>query len=100
MTNWMVIVAIAVGTYAIRVSMFVGLAGRPVPAWLASRFDVVGPAAIGALLAAYVLGHRHTAPPVAVAGAVAFVAARRTGNLYAALVAGLPLVWTLQRLGM
>jgi branched-subunit amino acid transport protein len=96
MSSWIVVLCIAAGSYAIRASMFVALAGRPVPAWLAQRFDVVGPAAIGALLASYVLGHRDQAVSLVVAGLGAFVATRRTGNLYAALVVGMPLVWATQ----
>jgi branched-subunit amino acid transport protein len=100
---WLVIAGVAVGTYALRVSMVVALAGRELPAWTDRPMRLVGPAAVAALVAMMLLvsdGSRDPAPTAElVASAVGFAAVRRTGNLMHAFVAGLPVYWLLHALG-
>ena len=96
MTAWTVFVAIGIGTYGLRASMFVLLGDRSLPAWTATPLAIVAPAAIAALVASMTFTHgghaefTSTAELVAVAGA--FVLTRRTGNVMHAIAAGLPLV--------
>jgi len=97
MSAWLVIVAIGVGTYAFRASMFVLLGERSLPTWTTRPLALVAPAAIAALLASMTLTRDGsaglaTAPELA-AVAAAFVTTRRTGNVMHAIVVGLPVFW-------
>ena len=97
MSAWIVILAVAAGSYALRVSMFVFLGGRDLPAWASTPMSLVAPAAIGALTASVVFvadGATHAVPvPEMVAIVFGFVAARRTGNVMHAFTVGLPAFW-------
>ena len=103
MTTWMVIAAVAIGTYGFRVSMLLVLGGRSLPAWTDRPMALIGPAAVAALVTSLVLtsGGRFIAPPAPVAAAVVagFVATRRSGNVMHAFAAGLPVFWLLTALG-
>jgi branched-subunit amino acid transport protein len=102
MTNWIVIAAVAVGTYALRVSMFVVVGRRAVPAWLSAAMTLVGPAAIAALVGSMLFTSAGGvgSPPAAelIALLAGFGVARRTGNVAHALLVGLPAFWVLDAL--
>lgn len=97
MNTWIVLLAIGLGTYGFRVSMFVLLAGRVLPGWLDRPMSVVAPAAIAALvgvMAATQSGRIDPLPlPELLALAIGFVAVRRTGNVMHAFTIGLPALW-------
>ena len=97
MSVWIVILGVAVGTYALRVSMFVLLGNRSLPSWTDTPMSLVGPAAIAALAASMSFTHRGAAatPPLAelLALAAGFAAVRRTGNVMTAFLAGMPAFW-------
>lgn len=102
MSPLIVFLAAAAGTFALRASMLVGLAGRTLPTELQTRLTLVGPAAIAALCAAS-LGPgppRPIAWSEVVAAAVAFVCVRRTGSLVHAFIAGLPAFWLAHAIGL
>lgn len=97
MSAWIVILGVAAGTYALRVSMFVLLGNRSLPSWADTPMSLVGPAAIAALAASMSFTHQGspTSPPVAELAAVGagFLAVRRSGNVMTAFLAGLPAFW-------
>jgi branched-subunit amino acid transport protein len=101
MTPWLVIVAVGVASYLLRISMLVLAARVGVPSALerAARFAV--PTAFSAL-AATALATRATGDGSALvpfaAMAVAVLAVRRTGSPQAALLAGMPTLWVLSAL--
>jgi len=65
MTTWLVIAAVAIGTYVLRASMFVVLGGRTLPAWTERPMALIGPAAVAALVTSIVAtgGGRATGTP-------------------------------------
>jgi branched-subunit amino acid transport protein len=96
MTPWIVIGAVAIGSYLFRISMLVLAARIGVPAILerVARFAV--PTAFVALAATSLSGYAaHGSSAIApyVAVAVAVIAVRRTGSSHAALLVGLPILW-------
>jgi branched-subunit amino acid transport protein len=97
-----VFVLAAVGTYALRASMLVGLAGRSVPAAVQARLALVGPAALAALCAASLAPGpgRAVVPADVLAAAAAFVAVRRSGSVVHAFVVGLPVLWLAHAAGL
>ena len=102
MTAWLVIVAVAVGTYALRASMFLVLGRRTLPAWTDLPMSFVAPAAIAALTASMLFTSHGaiSAPPLAELAAVGggFAIVRRTGNVAHAFAVGLPIFWLLSAL--
>ncbi len=104
MTAWIVIAAVAVGTYGLRVSMFVILGRWDLPAWTERPMTLIGPAAVAALVASLVLTSKGAvalpAPPVLVAMAAGVAATRRSGNVMHAFAAGLPAFWLFTALGL
>jgi len=103
-TTWIVMLAVGLGSYALRLSMLALLGRTGVPAWLASVLPWVAPAVIGALVASMVLtpgGSPVTAvPPELIAVAAGFAAVRWTGNVVYAFTAGMPVMWILTAIGM
>lgn len=97
MTTWLVIAAVALGTYGLRVSMFLIVGRWTLPAWTDRPMALVGPAAVAALVASLVAtsGGRVATPsaPVVAALAAGFLATRRSGNVMHAFAAGLPAFW-------
>ena len=97
MSAWIVLVAVATGTYALRASMFVVLGRRNLPAWTERPMALVAPAAIAALTVSMLLTSDQSfdAAPVEelLAVLVGFLAVRRTGNVMWAFAAGLPVYW-------
>ena len=103
MSTWFVIAAIGLGTYAMRVSMFLVVGEREVPTWLERSLGLAGPAAIAALVATMLLvkdGSLAVAPAPMIAVVVGFLVVRRTGNVVYAFVAGLPTMWLLTAAGL
>ena len=92
-----------VGTFLLRISMV--LAGRRFSAtrWIERRMGLIGPAALAALVASsiFIDAGSRTMPGIVEAAAVGlgFVAVRRTENIGAALVVGLPVYWVGVALG-
>ena len=103
MTALIVFVALGIGTYLIRASMFVALGDRTLPAWIEQAMGFVGPAAIAALVAsaAFTSAGRVGALPIGQLAAIAvgFLVVRRTGNVLHALTVGFPVLWILAALG-
>jgi branched-subunit amino acid transport protein len=99
MTTWLIVGAAAVASYLLRISMLVAFADRPVPPALARRLPLLGPAALGALVAGALTGGMPAGAGPRVAGAplgpvlavvLALVVVRRTGRAGHALLVGLP----------
>jgi branched-subunit amino acid transport protein len=99
MTPWIVILAVGLGTYLLRVSMFVALGSRSLPRWTTAPMALVAPAAIAALVASllFTSGDRIAVAPAAelVAVTAGFLAVRRSGNVMHAFLVGLPVMWVL-----
>lgn len=97
MTAAVVVIAVGLGTYVLRASMFVLGANRPLPARFQAPLAFVGPAAVAALVAglAFTSAGR-VAPrdlPELVAITAGFLVVRRTGNVIHAIAVGMPVVW-------
>ena len=102
MTALIVVIAAAVGTFGLRASMLVGLAGRQLPASIQTRLALVGPAALAALCAAS-LGpnpSRGIAWAEVLAAAAAFIAVRRSRSIIHAFLVGLPVLWFAHAVGL
>jgi len=99
MTAWFVVLAVGVGTYVLRVSMFVVLGARAIPPWAEPVLSLVAPAAVAALTASMLLtaeGEVHPVPLAELAAVLAgFATVRRTGHLMHAFAVGLPVLWVL-----
>jgi len=97
MTGWLVILAIGLGSYVFRASMFVLLGDRELPAWTTTPMTLVAPAAIGAMVVSMTLTHdgrtQLPALPELAAMVAGFVVVRRTGNVMHAITVGLPVFW-------
>jgi len=98
---WTAVVAIAVGTWAFRVS-FVFLFGylEEVPAWVDRTLRYIPPAIIAAIIAPQLLlvdGSLAASPANErlIAGAAAFVVAWYTEDILATIVAGMAVLWGL-----
>ena len=103
MSTWLVIAAIALGTYALRVSMFLSVGEREMPVWLQRSLALAGPAAVAALVATMLLvqeGHIAVEPAPTIAVVVGLLVVRLTGNVVFAFGAGLPTLWLLTAAGL
>ena len=102
MNAWIVIASVGAGTYLLRVSMFVALGARSLPAWTTIPMLLVAPAAVGALVATLLFVQAGSvvtpAVPELIAVLAGFVAVRRSGNVMHAFAAGLPVFWALSLL--
>jgi branched-subunit amino acid transport protein len=99
MTPLMVFALAAVGTYAIRLTMLVVLAGRPLPRALVTPVGLVGPAAVGALTASALIHRGRTVEISTIVGTVvAFLIVRMTNHVTHGLVAGFAVVWAIKML--
>jgi branched-subunit amino acid transport protein len=103
MSAWLVVLAVGVGSYLLRVSMIalVGHRGSSTRFERASGF--VAPSAFAALAAGGVIaacsgsvGSGAVAPLAAVA--VAVVAVRRSGSPHVAIAVGMPTLWVMNAL--
>lgn len=104
MSNWIIVAAVGVGTYAARLS-FVGILGeRRLPVAVERALEFVAPAVFAALVAPAVLmpdGNIDVAPttnPKLLAGLVAALVAWRSRNVAAVIVVGMGALWVLQAL--
>ncbi len=102
MSNWLVVVVIGVGTYALRLS-FIGILGtRPLPVWAERPLRYVAPAVLAALvLPAVVLaeGAADVTPagnPRFLAAVVAGLVAWRRSSVAGVIMVGMGLLWILQ----
>jgi branched-subunit amino acid transport protein len=101
MTAVVVFLIAGLGTYVIRATMFVVLAGRSLPRSLVTPVSLVGPAAVGALTVGSLVNHGHLAEASTIGGTVAaFVVVRRTGRMTRGLIAGFAVVWLLNGLAL
>ena len=103
MTTWLVIAAVGLSTYALRVSMFLVVGERELPGWMSRSLELVGPAAVAAVVASMVLVHDGSVSvPLAPTAAVllGFLVVRRTGNVIHAFAVGLPIFWLLSAAGL
>lgn len=89
------IAAMAIVTYATRLSGLVLMPRLPSPPWLETWIGYVPGCVLAAIVAPAVL---HAGLPGLVAGALALVLARRTSNLIAPLAAAVVVVWLLRSL--
>jgi branched-subunit amino acid transport protein len=90
-TTWVIIFAIGLGTYSLRLCMLVVLAGRSLPPRARSAVGLVAPAALSALVSTMLIENAGRAGPAETAAVLAgFVAVRRTHNVVHAFVVGLP----------
>lgn len=100
MNAWLVVLAVAAGTYALRATMFVVVGPRRIPPAMDHAFTFVGPAMAGALVAmmAFTRDSGLEAAPLPEIGAMAagFAAVRRSGNIMHALMAGMPTLWAMR----
>jgi branched-subunit amino acid transport protein len=97
-TAWIVILAVGVGTYALRAMTFAMVGARGLPEWTHRPFAYVGPAALGALVGGMLLAdHGHADLPglaETAAVAAAFVTVRRGGNVARGILVGFVVLWT------
>lgn len=104
MTAWLVVLAVAAGSYALRAVMLATVAAEPVRARHEAVLRMVGPAAIGALTATLAFTHAGTVQPLPwpelAAVAAGFAVVRRTGNVLHAITVGLPTLWLLTAAGL
>lgn len=103
-TIWLVMIAIGVGTFAMRLS-FIALAGRlPMPSGLSRGLRFVPGAVLAALVAPAIVkwdpgtGLGLDDLPRVVAGLVAATVAWTTRGVFATLVAGMGTLWLLSAL--
>ena len=103
MTAVIVIVAIGLGTYALRVAMFALVTVKPLPGRLSAALRLVGPAAVAALVATLSLTREGSIAPLPLVELLAIVAGfsavHRSGNVVRAFAAGMPVFWILSQLG-
>jgi uncharacterized membrane protein len=91
MVTWVVLVAVGIGTYLLRLSMLVLLADRPLGARASASLELVAPAALAALVTMMLSPRQEgTGPAEIVAVLAGFAASRRSGNVLHAFVAGVP----------
>ena len=98
MKVWLVIVAVAAGSYLFRISMLAVAARAGVTAVLERVTRLGIPTAFAALAATSLAGYATVGTgvlPVYVAVAAGVVAVRRTGSPRAALLVGMPTLWIL-----
>jgi uncharacterized membrane protein len=91
-TTWTVILSVALGTYALRLSMLVLLAGRPISPRVHRAVGLVAPAALSGLVSMMLIGDGAAADPAQMVAVIAgFITVRRTQDVLHAFVVGLPL---------
>lgn len=97
MTAWLIIIAIGVGSYAMRAAMLALVGVKALPARVDTAMRHVGPAAIAALTVTMAVTRAGAIQPLPVAElaaiAVGFITVRRTGNVLHAITVGLPTLW-------
>lgn len=99
MTDFIAIVIVGLGTYAIRSIFIVALAGRTIPPNVIRALEFVGPAVLSALVVALLVdesGSVAVGIPELAALAAGGLAGWRTRNLIYTVVAGMGVFWLLQ----
>lgn len=89
MTDALVVLAVAAGSYALRISFIVFAGQRSVPPALVGILDHVKPAALAALAVTAAASHEILTPAHAVGLVVTGIAAHRGADLLTALVLGM-----------
>lgn len=104
MSTWVVLAVIGLGTYVLRVAMFLVADGKGLPSRLDDVLSMVAPAAVAALLGAILFtadGRIDAVPvPQLLAVAVGYLAVRLGGSVLLAFALGLPTLWALTWLGL
>ena len=104
MSAWFVILTVGVCSYVLRAVMLVTVTTKPLPSRFDSALRLVGPAAMGALVATLTLTRTGAIQPAPFAELIAigigFITVRRTGNVMHAFVTGLPTLWLLTAFGV
>lgn len=101
MTPLEVFFVVALGSYALRLTMLVVLGGRSLPQSLVTPVGLIGPAAVGALTVGAMVSHGHVAEFSTIAAStVAFVVVRRTKNITYGLLAAFPVLWLLNAIAL
>jgi len=97
--NTAVVFALAgIGSYLIRATMLVLLAGRPLPKRLGTPVALIAPAAVGALTVSSMSRAGRVDMSIVAAAVISFVVVRRSGRLTYGLIAGFAVVWVLAAL--
>lgn len=103
MTTWLVIIGMAIATYATRVTMMLALRGELAP-WLQRWLGYVPAAVFTALIVRPLLlagdPPALTVGPSLPAGIVGALVAWRTANVLTTILAGLATFWALRWLGI
>ncbi len=103
MTVWLIMIALAVGTFLIRISFILLLTNREVPPLISRALRFVPPAVLSALVIPQILTRNNSllisfTNPQLLAGIVAAMVAWRTRNVLFTILSGMIVIWTLQAL--
>jgi branched chain amino acid efflux pump len=102
-TIWLIMIALAVGTFLIKISFIMLLSNREVHPLITRALRFVPAAVLSALVVPQILTRDNSlrislANPQLVAGVVAGVIAWRTRNVLLTILAGMVVLWILQAL--
>ena len=103
MTIWLIMLALAVGTFLIRISFIMLLSNREVHPLITRALRFVPAAVLSALVVPQILTRANSlrispSNPQLIAGVVAGVIAWRTKNVLMTILAGMIVLWALQAL--
>jgi branched-subunit amino acid transport protein len=103
MTIWLIMIALAVGTFLIRISFIALLSNRVVHPLIARALRFVPAAVLSALVIPQILTRNNTlqisfSNPQLIAGIVAAVVAWRTKNVLFTILSGMVVLWGLRLL--
>ena len=101
MTIWLIMLALAVGTFLIRISFIMLLSNREVHPLITRALRFVPAAVLSALVVPQILTRANSlrispSNPQLIAGVVAGVIAWRTKNVLMTILAGMIVLWALQ----
>ena len=102
-TIWLIMIALAVGTFLIRVSFIVLLSSRQVHPRISLALRFVPASVLSALVIPQILTRDHSiqispANPQLIAGVIAALVAWRTKNVLLTILSGMLVLWSLQAL--
>ena len=103
MTVWLIMIALAVGTFLIRISFIFWFSNREVHPLISRALRFVPASVLSARVIPQILTHNNSlsnslANPQLIAGIVAAVLAWRTKNVLFTIVSGMVVLWLLQLL--
>jgi branched-subunit amino acid transport protein len=103
MTIWLIMIALAIGTFLIRVSFIALLSDRALPPLLSRALRFIPAAVLSALVVPQILTRNNAlqislSNPQLVAGIAATLVAWRTRNVLATILIGMLVLWVLQYL--